>query len=39
VSLVKRLARPVPIISGATVASAVGAALLWMLARRRKKRR
>lgn len=37
VSLAKRLTRPVPLISGATIAGAVGAALLWVLARRRKR--
>jgi HAD superfamily hydrolase (TIGR01490 family) len=37
VSLAKRLARPVPIISGATVASVAGALFVWALLRRRKK--
>jgi len=35
VSLGNRLTRPVPIISGATAAAAIGAAVVWALARRR----
>jgi HAD superfamily hydrolase (TIGR01490 family) len=37
VSLAKRLTRPVPLLSGATVAGAAGAALVWVLLRRREK--
>lgn len=37
VSLAKRLARPVPIISGATVASVAGALFVWALLRRRRR--
>ena len=37
VSLAQRLARPVPIISGATVDGVVGAAVVWALLRKRKK--
>jgi HAD superfamily hydrolase (TIGR01490 family) len=35
VSLARRLTRPVPLISGATVAGVVGAAVVWALVRRR----
>jgi len=38
VSLAKRLTRPVPLISGATVASVAGAVVVWALLRRRKKK-
>jgi len=36
VSLAKRLARPVPIISGATVATVIGAAIAWAMIRKRR---
>jgi HAD superfamily hydrolase (TIGR01490 family) len=36
VSLTERLARPVPIISGATVATVIGAAIAWSLLRKKK---
>jgi HAD superfamily hydrolase (TIGR01490 family) len=36
VSLSERLTQPVPLISGATVATAIGAAVAWMLIRRKK---
>ena len=37
VSLAKRLARPVPIISGATVATVIGAAIAWTMVRKRRR--
>ncbi len=37
VSLTERLAKPVPIISGATVATVAGAALAWVMLRRRRR--
>src|SRR3990172_8969880 len=36
VSLAKRLTRPVPLISGATVATVLGAAIAWAMIRRRR---
>jgi hypothetical protein len=36
VSLAKRLIRPVPLISGATVATVLGAAIAWAMIRRRR---
>jgi HAD superfamily hydrolase (TIGR01490 family) len=36
VSLAKRLARPVPLISGATVASVIGAGIAWAMLRKKK---
>ncbi|MEX0825448.1 MAG: HAD-IB family hydrolase [Acidimicrobiia bacterium] len=36
VSLTKRLTRPVPLISGATVAAVIGAAIAWGLMRKRR---
>lgn len=36
VSLTERLTQPVPLISGATVAAAIGAAIAWMLIRKKK---
>jgi HAD superfamily hydrolase (TIGR01490 family) len=37
VSLAERLTKPVPLISGATVATVIGAAIAWMLLRKRKR--
>jgi len=36
VSLTKRLARPVPLISGATVASVIGAGIAWAMLRKKR---
>jgi hypothetical protein len=38
VTLAKRLTQPVPLISGATVAAALGAAIAWGVMRRRRNR-
>jgi hypothetical protein len=36
VSLAKRLTRPMPLISGATVAAVIGAAIAWALVRKKR---
>jgi hypothetical protein len=38
VTLARRLTQPVPLISGATVAAAIGAGIAWALIRRRRHR-
>jgi hypothetical protein len=37
VSLAKRLTRPVPLISGATVAAVIGAVIAWAIIRKKRR--